>query len=86
MEVLMPDSESAVIFMILPLGGIDEALIPSVLASRGVPHVVVERFRARLGSYVEIQVPASHLDEARQALKDAIDVGQNLDKNMGTDA
>jgi hypothetical protein len=56
----MPDSEELVVFMTLPLG-VQESLIPGVLASRNIPFVLSERYRARLGSYVEIKVPLRDL-------------------------
>jgi hypothetical protein len=74
----MPDSEELVVFITLPLG-LQESLIPGVLASRNIPFVLSERYRARLGSYVETKVPASRLEDARRALEDAKQVGKLLD-------
>jgi hypothetical protein len=61
--------------MTLPLGA-DESIIPGVLASRGIPAHLSERYLARLGRYVEIRVPASRLEDARRALEDAKRVGE----------
>jgi hypothetical protein len=73
----MVDSKELVVFMTLPRG-VEEAIIPGVLASRNVPFVLVDRYLAHQGSYVEIQVPASRLEEARQAVADAKKVGRVL--------
>jgi hypothetical protein len=73
----MSKPEELVIFMTLPFG-VDESIIPGVLASRGIPVYVSERHPARLGRYVEIKVPASRLEDARQALDDAKRVGEQL--------
>ena len=74
----MPDHEQLVVFMTLPFG-VEESIIPGVLASRGIPVHLSERFLARQGRYVEIQVPASRLADARQALDDAKRVGKQLE-------
>jgi hypothetical protein len=74
----MPDHEALVVFMTLPFG-VEESIIPGVLASRGIPVHLSERFLARQGRYVEIQVPASRLADARQALDDAKRVGKQLE-------
>ena len=76
-EANMSDQEELVVFMTLPLG-VDESIIPSVLASRGIPVHLSERYLARQGRYVEIQVPASRLEDARRALDDAKQVGEEL--------
>lgn len=73
----MSKPEELVIFMTLPFG-VDESIIPSVLASRGIPVYVSERHLARQGRYVEIKVPASRLEDARRALDDAKTVGEQL--------
>jgi hypothetical protein len=73
----MSDEEKFVVFMTLPRG-VDESIIPGVLASRGIPVYLSERYLARQGRYVEIQVPASRLEDARQALDDAKQVGEQL--------
>jgi hypothetical protein len=77
-EANMSDQEELVVFMTLPLG-VDESIIPGVLASRGIPVHLSERYLARQGRYVEIQVPASRLEDARQALDDAKRVGEQLE-------
>jgi hypothetical protein len=71
----MPNPDELVVFMTLPVG-VDESIIPGVLASRGIPFKLLERYLARQGRYVEIQVPASRLEDARQALDDAKRVGE----------
>jgi len=71
----MADSNELVVFMTLPRG-VEEAIIPGVLASRNVPFVLVDRYLARQGQYVEVQVPSSRLKDARQALADAKKVGK----------
>ena len=73
----MPNPDELAVFMTLPVG-VDESIIPGVLASRGIPVQVSERYLARQGRYVEIQVPASRLDDARRALDDAKRVGGQL--------
>jgi hypothetical protein len=73
----MADSNELVVFMTLPQG-VEEAIIPGVLASRNVPFVLVDRYLAHQGQYVEVQVPASRLKDARQALADAKKVGKVL--------
>jgi len=73
----MSDSNELVILMTLPVG-VDEAVIPGVLASRGIPVFLSERYLARQGRYVEVQVPASRLEDARRALDDAKTVGEQL--------
>lgn len=74
----MSDKEELVVFMTLPRG-IDESIIPGVLASRGIPVYLSERYLARQGRYVEIKVPASRLEDARRALDDAKQVGEQLE-------
>jgi hypothetical protein len=61
----------------LPVG-VDESIIPGVLTSRDIPFNLSERYLARQGRYVEILVPASRLEDARQALDDAKRVGDQL--------
>jgi hypothetical protein len=73
----MSDPEKLVVFMILPRG-VEETLIPGVLASRNIPYVVFEQHPAEQTWYVEIKVPASRLEEARRALEDAREVGKRL--------
>ena len=73
----MPDRKDLILFMTLPFG-VDESIIPGVLASRGIPVSLSERFLARQGRNVEIRVPASRLEDARRALDDAKRVGENL--------
>ena len=73
----MADSKEFVVFMTLPRG-VEEAIIPGVLPSRNVPFVLLDRYLAHQRSYVEIQVPASQLEDARQALADAKKVGKVL--------
>ena len=51
----MCNQEELVVFMTLPLGA-DESIIPGVLASRGIPVHLSERYLARQERYVEIQV------------------------------
>lgn len=75
----MSDSEELVVFMTLPLG-VQQSIIPGVLASRDIPFVLSERYRARQGSYVEIKVPASRLQDARQALEDAKQIGKLVNR------
>ena len=74
----MSIQEELVVFMTLPLG-VEESIIPGVLASRGIPVHLSERYLARRGQYVEIQVPASRLEDARRALDDAQRVGEQLE-------
>jgi hypothetical protein len=74
----MSNQDGFIVFMTLPLG-VEESIIPGVLASRGIPVHLSERYLARQGRYVEIQVPASRLDDARQALDDAKRVGEQLE-------
>jgi hypothetical protein len=76
----MSNPEELVIFMTLPVG-VDELIIPGVLASRDIPVHLTERYFARQGRYVEIRVPASRLEDAKRALDDAKRVGENLDSN-----
>jgi hypothetical protein len=73
----MPNPDELVVFMTLPVG-VDESIIPGVLASRGIPFNLSERYLARQGRYVEIQVPASRFEDAQQALEDAKRVGEQL--------
>ena len=73
----MSCEEEFAVFMTLPFG-VDESIIPGVLASRGIPVHVTERYLARQGRFVEIQVPASRLEDARRALDDAKKVGQQI--------
>jgi hypothetical protein len=74
----MSNHDDLVVFMTLPFG-VEESIIPGVLASRGIPVHLSERFLARQGRYVEIQVPAARLADARQALDDAKRVGAQLE-------
>jgi hypothetical protein len=76
---MMPDSEDFVVFMKLKFG-VDETIIPGVLASRGIPVFLTERYMARQGQYVEIKVPAERLEDARRALEDAKRVGDLMDQ------
>jgi len=73
----MSNPEELVVFMTLPVG-VDESIIPGVLASRGIPVHLSERYLARQGRYVEIQVPASRLEDARRALDGAKRVGEQI--------
>lgn len=73
----MPGSDDLVLLMTLP-HGVDESIIPGVLASRGIPVFLTERYLARQGRYVEIQFPASRLEEARCALDEAKAVGEEM--------
>lgn len=73
----MSCEEEFVVFMTLPFG-VDESIIPGVLASRGIPVHVTERYLARQGRFAEIQVPASRLEDARRALDDEQRVGEPL--------
>ena len=75
----MPDPEELVLFMTLPYG-LEEAIIPGVLASRNIPFFLFENHPARQPWYVEIKVPASRLEDARRALEDAKRVGELLDR------
>jgi hypothetical protein len=59
--------------------GIEETLIPGVLASRGIPVVVVDKHPAHQNWYVEIQVPTSRIEDAQRALADAKKVGKVLE-------
>jgi hypothetical protein len=77
---MMPDSEEFVIFMKLKFG-VDETIIPGVLASRGIPVFLTERYMARQGRYVEIKVPVGRLEDARRALEDAKRVGDLMDQD-----
>jgi len=74
----MSNQDELVVFMALPFG-VEESIIPGVLASRGIPVHLSERYLARQGRYVEIQIPASRLEDARQALDDAKRVGKQLE-------
>lgn len=69
--------EELVVFMTLPFG-VEESIIPGVLASRGIPVYVSERYLARQGRYVEIKVPASRLEDAHRVLEEAKRVGEQL--------
>ncbi|MFZ1972766.1 MAG: hypothetical protein WAU89_07965 [Candidatus Acidiferrales bacterium] len=80
----MSEQEELVVFMTLPFG-VDESIIPGVLASRGIPVHLVERYLARQGRYVEIQIPASRLEDARRALDDARRVGEQLKASPAED-
>lgn len=73
----MTKPEELVILMTLPLG-VDESVIPGVLASSGIPVYVSERYLAHQGRYVEIKVPASRLEDAQRALDDAKQVGEQI--------
>lgn len=77
------DPEELVVFMTLPRG-VDESIIPGVLASRGIPVHVSERYVARGPRYVEIKVPASRLEDARRALDEAKRAGEQM-KSGGED-
>lgn len=79
----MSNPEELVVFMTLPFG-VDESIIPGVLASRGIPVHLSERYLARQGRYVEIRVPASRLEDARRALDEAKRVGKQL--NSGSES
>ena len=76
----MSNSDELVLFMTLPVG-VDELIVPGVLASRDIPVHLTERYFARQGRYVEIRVPASRLEDARRALDDAKLVGEKLDSD-----
>jgi len=73
----VPDSDELALLMTLP-HGVDESIIPGVLASRGIPVYLTERYLARHGRYVGIQVPASRLEAARRVLDEAREVGKQL--------
>jgi len=73
----MSNPDELVVFMTFPVG-VDESIIPGVLASRGIPFNLSERYLARQGRYVEILVPASRLEDARKALDEAKQVGKQL--------
>jgi hypothetical protein len=73
----MSNQEELIVFMTLPFG-VDESIITGVLTSRDIPVYLSERYLARRGRCVEIQVPASRLEDARRALEDAKRVGQQL--------
>ena len=62
--------------MTLPWG-VEETVVPAVLASRDFPFELSERFLARQGRYVEIRVPASLLEMSRRALQEAEQVGKH---------
>lgn len=70
----MSNSEELVIFMRLELG-VEQTLIPGVLASSGVPFTLLEQHRER---YVLIMVPASRLEQAQRAVDDAKELGKLL--------
>jgi hypothetical protein len=74
----MSKLDELVLFMTLPVG-VDELIIPGVLASRNIPVHLTERYFARQGRFVEIRVPASRLEDARRALENAKRVGEKLD-------
>jgi hypothetical protein len=77
-DINMFKPEELIVFMTLPFG-VDESIIPGVLASRGIPVYLVERTDAPdIGRYVEVRVPASRLEDARRALDDAKRVGEQL--------
>jgi len=76
----LSNSDELVLFMTLPVG-VDELIVPGVLASRDIPVHLTERYFARQGRYVEIRVPASRLEDARRALDDAKLVGEKLDSD-----
>ena len=71
----MHESEELVPFMTLQRG-VEETLIPGVLASRGIPFAVFEMHPAYEAWHVEIKVPASRLGDARRAVEDAKKVGK----------
>jgi hypothetical protein len=73
----MPDPEKLVVFMTLARG-VEETLIPGVLASRYIPYVRFEHHPAEQTWYVEIKVRASRLQDARRAVEDAKGIGQLL--------
>lgn len=77
-EVNISSPEKLVVFMTLPFG-VEESIIPSVLASRGIPVHISERYLAHKQRYVEIQVPASRLEDARRALDEAKEIGEQLE-------
>jgi hypothetical protein len=79
-EANLSNSDELVLFMTLPVG-VDELIVPGVLASRDIPVHLTERYFARQGRYVEIRVPASRLEDARRALDDAKLVGEKLDSD-----
>jgi hypothetical protein len=72
------DPDELVVFMTLPRG-VDESIIPGVLASRGIPLYVSERYVARGARYVEIKVAASRLEDARRALDEAKRAGEQME-------
>ena len=75
----MPNPEELVTFMTLPYG-VEEVIIPGVLASRNIPFFLFENHPAQQPWYVEIKVPASRLEDARRALEAAKRVGELLDR------
>jgi hypothetical protein len=75
----MPDPDELVLFMALPYG-VEETIIPGVLASRNIPFFLFENHPAEQPWYVEIKVPASRVEDARRALADAKHVGELLDR------
>ena len=82
-EANLAHPDELVLFMTLSVG-VNELIIPGVLASRDIPVHLTERYFARQGRYVEIRVPASRLEDARRALDDAKQVGENLDSGTET--
>jgi hypothetical protein len=74
----MSDSEELVVLMTLERG-VEETVIPGVLASRDIPFVLFDHHPARQSWYVEIKVPASRLEDARRALDDAKQVGRTIE-------
>jgi hypothetical protein len=72
----MTAREEFVVLMTLPRG-VDESIIPGVLASSGIPTQLSERFLARQGRYVEVRVPASRVEQARRVLEDAGKAGEH---------
>jgi len=69
--------DELVLFMTLRGG--DALIIPGVLTSRDIPIHLTERYFARQGRSLEIRVPASRIEDAKRALEDAKQVGEQLD-------
>jgi hypothetical protein len=72
----MAISEELVVFVTVERG-VEETLIPGVLASRGIPFVLFDQHPAHQRWYVVIKVPRSRLEDARRALEDAKQVGNS---------
>ena len=79
-EIYLDNPDELVIFMTLPVG-VDELIVPGILASRDIPVQLTERYLARQGRYVEIRIPASRVEDAKRALDDAKRVGEDLDSD-----